>query len=288
MKREDLFIVSKLWNTYHEPERVEPIMKKQLADWGLDYFDLYIVHFPVAIKYIDPEVRYPPGWFVDDAGTKVEYAKASLADTWHAMEAVKEKGLTKSIGISNYNGALLLDLLAYAKVIPQTLQIEHHPYLVQPKLLELAKENGITVTGYSSFGPQSFVDGEMAMAKDIPLLFDHPVITKIAEKHGKTTAQVLLRWATQRGVAVIPKSSSQQRLEQNLAVTNFDLEQSEIDEISGLDKNLRFNAPLNVSLCLVLYGLRQLLTCCSGAFPSRSSLKRIDEKTFRAFTTPLF
>jgi D-xylose reductase len=183
-----------------------------------------------------------------DGDSKVEYSNASLESTWHAFEAVKAKGLTKSIGISNYTGALLLDLFTYAKVKPATLQIEHHPYLVQPNLLKLAKKHNIAITGYSSFGPQSFVDGDMAMAKDIPLLFDHPVIKKAAEAHGKTTAQVLLRWATQRGLAVIPKSSSQGRLEQNLDVTGFDLSQSEIDEISGLDKNLRFNAPLNVCL----------------------------------------
>jgi D-xylose reductase len=168
------------------------------------------------------------------------------------MEAAKNKGLTKSIGVSNYTGALLLDLFSYATIKPATLQIEHHPYLVQPKILELAKENGIVVTGYSSFGPQSFVDGDMDLAKDIPLLFDHPVITKIAQAHGKTTAQVLLRWATQRDLAVIPKSSSQTRLEQNLDVTSFDLSDAEIKEISGLDKNLRFNAPLNVSFSLSL------------------------------------
>ncbi|KAF2277066.1 Aldo/keto reductase [Westerdykella ornata] len=253
VKREDLFIVSKLWNSFHEPEQVEPILRKQLADWGLDYFDLYIVHFPVAIKYVSPETRYPPGWFVDDAGTKVEYAKASLQDTWKAMEAVHAKGLAKSIGVSNYTGALLLDLFTYASVKPATLQIEHHPYLVQPKLLELAKDNGIVVTGYSSFGPQSFVDGDMDLAKNISPLFDHDVINRIANKHGKTTAQVLLRWATQRGLAVIPKSTSVKRMEQNLDVTAWDLSEEEIQEISSLDQNLRFNAPLNWGIPIPLF-----------------------------------
>lgn len=252
VKREELFIVSKLWNTFHDAEQVEPIAKKQLADWGVDYFDLYIIHFPVALKYVAPEKRYPPSWFADD-GKSVEYSKASLESTWHAMEDLKKKGLAKSIGISNYTGALLLDLLAYAETKPQTLQIEHHPYLVQPKILELAKDNNIAVTGYSSFGPQSFVDGEMELAGSIPTLFEHDVIKKIAESHGKTTAQVLLRWATQRGLAVIPKSSSQGRLESNLDVTSFDLTTEEIDSISGLDRNLRFNAPLNWGIPIPLF-----------------------------------
>lgn len=106
------------------------------------------------------------------------------------MEDVQKKGLAKSIGVSNYNGALLLDMFTYAKVKPATLQIEHHPYYVQPNLLKLAQQHGIAVTAYSSFGPQSFIECDMKVAADTPLLFDHPVITKIAEAHGKTPAQV--------------------------------------------------------------------------------------------------
>ena len=251
MKREDLFIVSKLWQSFHDYDQVEPITRKQLADWGVDYFDLWVIHFPVALKYVSPETRYPPGWFYDGE-SKVEHSNASLESTWKAMEAVQKKGLAKSIGVSNYTGALLLDMFTYATVKPATLQIEHHPYYVQPNLLKLAKEHNIAVTGYSSFGPQSFIECDMKLAADTPLLFDHPVITKIAEAHSKTPAQVLLRWATQRGLAVIPKSNSQNRLQQNLDVTSFDLEESEIQEISDLDKNLKFNAPTNVSLPSVL------------------------------------
>jgi D-xylose reductase len=246
VKREDLFIVSKLWQTFHDYEQVEPITKKQLKDWGIDYFDLYLIHFPVALKYVAPETRYPPGWFSDDANSKIIHSNARLEDTWRAFEDMKAKGLTKSIGVSNYSGALLLDLFTYAKVKPATLQIEHHPYYVQPYLIKLAEEHDIKVTAYSSFGPQSFIECDMKIAADTPLLFDHPVIKKIAEKHSKTPAQVLLRWSTQRGLSVIPKSNSQNRLQQNLDVTGFDMSESEIAEISDLDKNLKFNAPTNV------------------------------------------
>ena len=190
VKREDLFIVSKLWQSFHDYDQVEPITKKQLADWGIDYFDLWVIHFPVALKYVDPKTRYPPGWYYDDASTKIEHSNARLEDTWRAMEDVQKKGLAKSIGVSNYNGALLLDMFTYAKVKPATLQIEHHPYYVQPNLLKLAEQHGIAVTAYSSFGPQSFIECDMKVAADTPLLFDHPVITKIAEAHGKTPAQV--------------------------------------------------------------------------------------------------
>ncbi|MCJ1486568.1 NAD(P)H-dependent D-xylose reductase (XR), partial [Schaereria dolodes] len=253
VKREDLFLVSKLWNSFHDKERVEPICKKQLKDWGIDYFDLYIVHFPISLKYVDPSERYPPGFTYD--GKNVVPGNATIQETWTAMEGLVEKGLSKSIGISNFNGQLIMDLLRYAKIVPATLQIEHHPYLTQLGLVELAQSHNIAVTAYSSFGPQSFLELEMQSAKDTPLLFDNPTIKSIAEKHGKTPAQVLLRWSTQRNVAVIPKSNNQSRLAQNLDVTGFDLAKSEIEQISGLNKSLRFNDPLNVSIPHMKYAL---------------------------------
>ena len=251
VKRSDLFLVSKLWNSFHDGDRVEPICRKQLADWGIDYFDLYIVHFPVALKYVDPAVRYPPGWTFDGK-SEVQLSNATIQETWHAMEGLVQKGMAKSIGISNFQGSLILDLLRYAKIRPATLQIEHHPYLVQPTLLKLAESEGIAVTAYSSFGPQSFIELEWQHAKDAPVLFEHPVVAKLAEKHGKTPAQILLRWATQRGLAVIPKSNNPQRLKQNLEVTDFDLSKEELESISGLDRHLRFNNPTDVSFLLPL------------------------------------
>ena len=240
--------MSKLWQTFHESEQVEPICRKQLADWGVDYFDLFIVHFPVALKYVDPAVRYPPGWFHE--GDKLEYSNATTQQTWTAMESLVDKKLARSIGISNFNIQLIMDLLRYARIRPATLQIEHHPYLTQETLVQYAQKNGIAVTAYSSFGPLSFIELNMQSAKDTPFLFDHATVKSIAEKHGKTPAQVLLRWATQRGVAVIPKSNNQGRLAQNLDVTSFNLEETEIKAISALDKGLRFNNPVNVSLAL--------------------------------------
>ncbi|KAA6415423.1 MAG: NAD(P)H-dependent D-xylose reductase xyl1 [Lasallia pustulata] len=241
VKRSDLFLVSKLWNSFHDGDRVEPICKKQLSDWGIDYFDLYIVHFPISLKYVDPSVRYPPGFTYD--GKNVVPGTATIQETWTAMEALAKKGLAKSIGISNFNGQLIMDLLRYATIKPATLQIEHHPYLSQEGLVKFAQDQGIAVTAYSSFGPQSFLELDMQEAKDAPLLFDHPTIKSIADKHGKTPAQVLLRWATQRNVAVIPKSNNQGRLAQNLDVTSFDLSESEMGEVNGINKNLRFNDP---------------------------------------------
>jgi D-xylose reductase len=246
VKREDLFIISKLWNTFHEGHRVEPICRKQLSDWGIEYFDLFYIHFPIALKYVDPQVRYPPGWAYDGK-SDVQLANAPIQETWTAMEALVEKGLTRSIGISNFQGSLILDLLRYAKIRPAALQIEHHPYLVQPTLLQLARSEGIALVAYSTFGPTSFVELDWQKAHDTPKLFEHKLINEVAKKHGKTPAQVILRWVTQRGIAVIPKSNSQKRLEENLHVTDFDLKEEEIRSISGLDRGLRFNNPTDVS-----------------------------------------
>ncbi|MBZ6376407.1 MAG: aldo/keto reductase [Kocuria palustris] len=244
-------MVSKLWNSFHEADKVEPIARKQLADWGVDYFDLYIVHFPIALKYLDPSVRYPPSWTTAEG--KIEFANAPIHETWGAMETLVDKKLARSIGVSNFSAQLLMDLLRYARVRPATLQIEHHPYLTQTRLVDYAQKEGITVTAYSSFGPLSFLELDLKHAKDTPLLFEHATITSIAEKHGRTPAQVLLRWSTQRNVAVIPKSNNPTRLAQNLTVTDFDLEASELEAISALDKGLRFNDPIAVSLVSVEY-----------------------------------
>ncbi|KAJ5477515.1 NAD(P)H-dependent D-xylose reductase xyl1 [Penicillium diatomitis] len=229
VKREDLFLVSKLWNSFHDKEQVEPIARKQLKDLGIDYFDLYIVHFPVALEYVAPE------------------------DTWTAMESLVEKKLARSIGVSNFSPQLLMDLLRYARVRPATLQIEHHPYLTQKSLVNYAQKEGIAVTAYSSFGPLSFIELEMQNAKDTPKLFEHSAITSVASKHNRSPAQVLLRWATQRNIAVIPKSNDPTRLAQNLQVTDFDLDQSEIESISNLNQNLRFNDPQNYGLDVTIF-----------------------------------
>lgn len=202
------------------------------------------MHFPIALKYVDPSDRYPSGFTYD--GKKVVQGTATIQETWTAVEALVKSGLARSIGISNFNGALIMDLLRYAKIVPATLQIEHHPYLTQSTLVDYAKSQGIAVTGYSSFGPQSFRELNTQRAKDTPLLFDHEVVKKVADRHAKSPAQVLLRWSTQRNVAVIPKSNNPDRLEQNLDVTEWDLSDDEVKELSGLDRGLRFNDPLQV------------------------------------------
>ncbi|KAF3051244.1 NAD(P)H-dependent D-xylose reductase (XR) [Didymella keratinophila] len=176
----------------------------------------------------------------------VKPAKASNRETWESLKVAVDQGIARSIGVSNFQGQSLYDLFTYNRHPVSSLQIEHHPYLTQPGLVQLAQTHGIVVTAYSSFGPQSFLELPPAFrerAAGLPSLFHSEVIKKIAAKHGKTPSQVLLRFATQRNIAVIPKSNNKDRLAQNLDVTSFDLSQEDIDAILVLDRGLRFNDP---------------------------------------------
>ncbi|KAJ5768904.1 NADP-dependent oxidoreductase domain-containing protein [Penicillium odoratum] len=244
VRREELFIVSKLWNTFHEASQVEQVARKQLADWNVDYFDLYYMHFPIALEYVAPEVRYPPGWFFDGT-SDLRPGTTSIQETWQAMEKLIDHGLAKELGIANFSGSLVLDLLRYARIRPAVLQIEHHPYLTQTQLIQFAQAEQITVTAFSSFGSQSYLPLDNLKAKTITSLLDHPTIVAIAEKNGQVPSKVLLRWATQRGVAVIPKSTNPNRMALNLQSIDFDLEEEDIQTISALDIGLRFNDPMD-------------------------------------------
>ncbi|KAG8926746.1 NAD(P)H-dependent D-xylose reductase (XR) [Tulasnella sp. 417] len=228
-----------LWNTFHKREHVHAAVKKQLADWGVDYFDLYLIHFPVSLAYVDPAHRYPPEWFGDDG--KVYLQNTPIQETWEAMEEVLDAGLAKDIGVSNFNGSLICDLLRYAKRPVSALQVEHHPYLTQDPLIKFAQSQGIAVTGYSSLGPAGWL--EIGMHHKVPSLFETEPITSIAQAVGKSPAQVLLRWATQRNVAIVPKSNSTERAAENLASSGFDLTQEQLEQISALNQNIRLNNP---------------------------------------------
>ncbi|KAI0079624.1 Aldo/keto reductase [Panus rudis PR-1116 ss-1] len=249
VKREDVFVTSKLWNTFHAHDHAKALAKKQLELWGIDYFDLFLVHFPISLEYVDPNHRYPPEWWGDDK--KVHLSKVPLQETWTAMEELVDEGLARNIGLSNTAGALLLDVLRYARIEPQVLQVEIHPYLTQDAYVNLAKTLGMAVTAYSSFGPQSYV--ELGAHKGAKSLLEHDVIGQIASKNQKTPAQVLLRWAVQRGLAVVPKSNNHERLLSNLQVTSFSLSDEEMASISALNINLRLNDPADIDPRLAIF-----------------------------------
>lgn len=175
-----------------------------------------------------------------------------MHECWREMEKLVENGLARNIGISNFNVQLILDLLTYAKIKPAVLQVEIHPYLQQSRLVTWVQSQGINITAYSSFGPASFVD-LTDDGKNTPPLLENQVIKDIAAKHSKTTGQVLLRWSTERNVAVIPKSTNQDRINSNRDIFSWSLDDEDIKNIQSLDKGLRFNDPYSYNFNLPLF-----------------------------------
>ncbi len=241
--REELWITSKLWNNYHATEHVKPALQKSLDDLQLDYLDLYLIHFPIAQKFVDFDVRYPPGWFdnPEESDPVMKLAKVPLYETWSAMEALVNDDLVHRIGVCNYNTGLMHDLLSYAQIKPAMLQIESHPYLTQEPLIKLCHMNDIPVTAFSPLGALSYL--ELEMADQTESVLEQEVVKAAAERHGKSPAQVVLRWGIQRGTAIIPKTSKPKRMVENASIFDFELTEQEMTEISALNQNRRFNDP---------------------------------------------
>ncbi|KAI0675285.1 D-xylose reductase [Trametes maxima] len=242
VKREEVFVVSKLWNTFHRKEHVREAVLRSLADWGVSYFDVYHVHFPISLAYVSPNTRYPPGWYFDGK-SEVKHDPVPLRETWEALEQLVDEGLIRHLGVSNMCSALLMDLLTYARHRPSVLQIEIHPYNTQTRAVAYAHSQGLAVTAYSSFGPLGFRELHTAKALRTPPLFAHPTVTALALAHACTPAQVVLRWATQRGLAVIPKSDTVEQMRENLESARVWLSEGEMAAVSALDEGLRFNDP---------------------------------------------
>jgi D-xylose reductase len=171
----------------------------------------------------------------------MEFERVSLAETWAAMEGLVTAGLVRNIGVSNMGTALLRELLSYATVRPAVLQVELHPYLTQNKLLRFCGEHGIAVTGFSPLGAPSYIP--LGMAKPEESVLDERVVKDAAVRHGQTPAQVVLRWAIQRGTAIVPKTSRPERLIENMNIFDFELSTDEMRAISNLNRNRRFNDP---------------------------------------------
>ena len=229
LAREELFVTSKLWNAFHTPEDVEKGCKETLTALGLDYLDLYLMHWPVAFKPGDKHNSPEDFYSIDEL---------PLSKTFNAMLKLREQGLIKSAGVSNCGLSMLKSLVAESDDIPAMNQVELHPYNPQPDLLDYCRKQNIAVTAYSPLGSSDRPDS--MKAKDEPPLLENEVVGAIAQKENLTPAQVLIAWALSRDTAVIPKSTNASRIAENLAGAEHSLSAESKAALDGIDVRYRY------------------------------------------------
>ena len=230
VKREELWITSKLWNNSHEKQYILPSINTTLKDLQLDYLDLYLIHWPVALKRA---VAYP-----QTGEDMLSLTDVPLSETWAEMIVLKEMGLTRHIGVSNFSIKKLEEVTVATGVRPEVNQLELHPFLQQWSMVDYCRQHGIVLTGYCPLGSSDrpanrIVDGE-------PKLFENEVIRALAQARGCSAAQLMLAWAVNRGTSVIPKSVNAGRLQENLAAADLKLTEQEMKAIRELDLQYRY------------------------------------------------
>jgi alcohol dehydrogenase (NADP+) len=220
--RGDIFVTTKLWNSNHRPERVEPAFEASLDRLGLKYLDLYLVHTPFA--FLPGDEQDPR----DQNGNVIYDHDVTLLDTWKAMESLVDHGKCRAIGLSDVGLNELKPLYESARIKPSVVQVESHPYLPETELLEYCKENGVVLLAFAPLGHGMK-----------PGLLEDPVILSIAARVGKTPAQVLLAWAVQRGTAVLTTPKSAARARENFDISP--LPGDALDEINRIQTRQRLN-----------------------------------------------
>src|SRR5437763_2175763 len=224
--REDIFVTTKLWNSNHRPERVEPAFAASLNRLGLTYLDLYLIHTPFAFQ---PGDEQDPR---DQNGNVIYDKGVTLLDTWRAMESLVDHGRCRAIGLSDISLNELLPIYEAARIKPAVVQVESHPYLPETELLEFCKEKGVVFLAFAPLGHG---------IKPGPL--EDPVILAIAAQVGKTPAQVLLGWAVQRGTALLTTPRSAARARENFDIRS--LPEDALDAIGRIQTRQRFNDVVN-------------------------------------------
>ncbi len=223
VKREDVFVITKLWNTNHRPERVKPAFEASLKKLQLEFVDLYLIHTPFAFQ---------PGDDQDprDTNGKVIYdKKVTLLDTWRALEALVDEGRCKAIGLSDVSLEQAKGIVDAARIKPAVIHVESHPYLPEWDLLNYCKKNGIVLQAFAALGHGME-----------PRLLEDPVITAIARRVNKTPAQVLLAWAIQRGTALLTTSKTPARIKEN-----FDVSAIPEDAMREINEGIKTRVRLN-------------------------------------------
>ena len=220
--REDVFITTKLWNTNHRPERVEPAFDASLQRLRLEYLDLYLIHTPFAFQ---PGDDHDPR---DQNGNVLYDNGVTLLDTWRAMESLVDRGRCRAIGLSDIGLNELLPIYESARIKPAVIQVEAHPYLPETELLEFCKEKGIVFLAFAPLGHGIK-----------PGLLEDPVVSAIAVRLEKTPAQVLLAWAVQRGTALLTTPKTAARARENFDITA--LPEDAFNEINRIQTRQRLN-----------------------------------------------
>src|ERR1700690_1334319 len=222
MAREDIFVTTKLWNSNHRPERVEPAFEASLERLGLKYLDLYLIHTPYAFQ---PGDDHDPR---DKNGNVLYDHDVTLLDTWKAMEALVDHGKCRAIGLSDVGLDELKPVFEAARIKPAVVQVEAHPYLPETELFEFCKANGIVFLAFAPLGHGM---------RPGPL--EDPVVVSIATRVGKSPAQVLLAWAVQRGTALLTTPKSAARARENFDISP--LPQDALDELNRIQTRQRLN-----------------------------------------------
>lgn len=230
VKREDLYIVSKLWLTFFKRDRVSICVNKILTKLNIPYIDLILIHWPMSFGQVD-DTLVPV-----DANGVVVNGNVDYLEAWQGLEDCVRNGLIRSIGVSNFNSVQIDRLLSNCTIKPVTNQVECHPYLPQVELKKFLEERGITVTSYSPLGnPGSSVN----LADNKDQIIKEPLVVALAKKYGKNVGQILIKFQAQRGVIVIPKSVSIDRIVSNIQIFDFELTADEISQLESLGRNYR-------------------------------------------------
>lgn len=212
--RDELWITSKLWNDFHRSDDVPRACSTTLNDLKLDYLDLYLIHWPVVTDCTGDELT------------------PTIEETWRAMEELQASGKARSIGVSNWSAKKLSAMGKYAKIFPSVNQVELHPVHRQDALLVACAELGTHVTAYSPLGSP---DSAEIIKHEGATVMKHPVVTGVVDAVGKSPAQVLIRWAVQRGTSVVPKSVTPSRIESNFDVFDWELSEVQMAELSAIE-----------------------------------------------------
>jgi alcohol dehydrogenase (NADP+) len=228
--REDVFITSKLWNNAHGEGQVRPALEDSLKKLGLDYLDLYLIHWPVAFRHTVDSPKKPDDYLSPE--------EAPISETWKQMEKAKKNGLAKHIGVSNFSEKKLRDLISKVSEKPEMNQVELHPLLQQRALLDFCKKEDILVTAYSPLGSG---DRSLAMkGANEPNMMDLQVLKDIAKERNATVPQILIAWHGHRGCAAIPKSTSKEHIISNFQGAAVSLSDTDMEKIEKLDRHYRY------------------------------------------------